>query len=407
MKLSGKIILASAGLIGLMALAPSASAKSKPVEKATEIISTLKQQYAPDKRQARFNIEAVEAKKGKKIILKGVTTEKAGKEALDSALAANKIKVEADSVTVYPDDKWGQVRISVACFRYGPDHAAEMATQGIMGTPIRLLEYDKGDGFWLAQTPDGYISYVVDNSIVTKTPEEIEKWKSSPRVIVTNPYQTRIYISPEAKGLREVVSDVINGCILELKSEQPVNGRYNVVIPDGREGWIDTSDVTDINTWANQPFDADVILDQAYSMEGTPYLWGGMSPKTLDCSGLAKVSYFADGIILMRDASQQATTGTRIEAENWRDCKAGDLLFFGNKKTGRVTHVAIYDGDGNYVHSSGRVKRNSVDPESESYLTTPFLHAVRINGNQGTRGIIPAKDHSWYFKQNYATVLPK
>ena len=156
--------------------------------------------------------------------------------------------------------------------------------------------------------------------------------------------------------------------------------------------------MTPIEEWAAQEFNPETILDIAYSMEGTPYLWGGTSVKSLDCSGLAKTSYLANGLILMRDASQQALTGTRIEPENWRDCQAGDLLFFGTRN-GRVTHVAIYDHDGSYVHSSGRVKRNSVDPESDSYLSTPFLHAVRINGNQGTRGITRAAQHPWYFNK--------
>lgn len=100
---------------------------------------------------------------------------------------------------------------------------------------------------------------------------------------------------------------------------------------------------------------------------------------------------------MRRDASQQALTGSRIEAANWRECRAGDLLFFGNADTRRVTHVAIYDHDGNYVHSSGRVKRNSVDPASDMYLTTPFLHAVRIHGHEGSDGITRAAGHPWYF----------
>ncbi len=149
---------------------------------------------------------------------------------------------------------------------------------------------------------------------------------------------------------------------------------------------------------ADQTFDAGKILTMAYSMEGQPYLWGGTSTKSLDCSGLSKVSYLSNGIMLMRDASQQARTGTRIEATDWRSCKPGDLLFFGNPDTGKVTHVAIYDHDGNYVHSSGRVKRNSVDPQSAAYLTTPFLHAVRIQGNEGSTGITRVIDHPWYFK---------
>ncbi len=172
---------------------------------------------------------------------------------------------------------------------------------------------------------------------------------------------------------------------------------YKVRLPDGREGYAKAESLTPVKDWAAQQFDPQLILAVASSMEGTPYLWGGTSTKALDCSGLAKVSYLANGIILMRDASQQAVTGTRIEAKNWRDCRAGDLLFFGNAKTGRVTHVAIYDHDGRYIHSSGRVKRNSVDPESPEYLTTPFLHAVRIAGNEGTPGITPVKDHPWFF----------
>ena len=132
-------------------------------------------------------------------------------------------------------------------------------------------------------------------------------------------------------------------------------------------------------------------------MMGSPYFWGGTSVKNLDCSGLSKVSYLANGIILRRDASQQALTGTRLSARDWRNYKPGDLLFFGNKKTGKVTHVAIYDRDGYYVHSSGLVRRNSVDPFSPDYLRDDFLHAVRIHGNEGTDGITYVRDHPWYF----------
>ena len=181
---------------------------------------------------------------------------------------------------------------------------------------------------------------------------------------------------------------------------QLVGTRSEVVLPDGRKAWVDNDDIADFEQWSQQPFSSRQILDMAYSMMGAPYLWGGTSTKMLDCSGLAKVAYFSNGIILMRDASQQATTGTRIEAANWRSYQAGDLLFFGNAKTRRVTHVAIYDTDGFYVHSSGRVKHNSIDPKSDDYLSTPFLHAVRIAGNEGSRGISRVASHPWYFNVN-------
>jgi len=358
------------------------------------IIDNVKKEYAPDSRQSVFDVTAKKSKNGI-VVVSGKISDPAAKEALRNRLMLSAI-ANVDSTKLLPQDRWAQPRISVACMRTKPGHASEMATQALMGMPVRLLEKD-GD-WWRAQTPDGYIGYVVDNSLAEKTAEEMSAWRKAPRLVVTTPYQTRAYISPEATGVREVVTDLVSGNIVEGSLAAPVNGRVEITLPDGRKGWADISAFTEIGQWAAQDFNPDVILDMAYSMEGTPYLWGGTSAKTLDCSGLAKVSYLANGIILMRDASQQAKTGTRIEARDWRTCQPGDLLFFGNAKTGRVTHVAIYDSDGNYVHSSGRVKRNSVDPESDAYLTTPFLHAVRIAGNEGSKGITLARNHPWYFQ---------
>ena len=132
-------------------------------------------------------------------------------------------------------------------------------------------------------------------------------------------------------------------------------------------------------------------------MMGSTYTWGGMSPKGLDCSGLTKTCYFAIGIIIQRDASQQVLYGQKIAPKDWKEARPGDLLYFGTK-SGRVTHTAIYEKDGYYIHSSGRVKRNSVDPDNATYLTTPFLSINRIDGMVGTPGIVAAKEHKWYFK---------
>ena len=76
--------------------------------------------------------------------------------------------------------------------------------------------------------------------------------------------------------------------------------------------------------------------------------------------------------------------------------RTGDLLFFGTR-SGRVTHVAIYLDNGKYIHCSGRVKINSVDPEADDYLSTPFLSISRIDGQIGTKGITTVREHPWYF----------
>ena len=71
------------------------------------------------------------------------------------------------------------------------------------------------------------------------------------------------------------------------------------------------------------------------------------------------------------------------------------ILFFGNKKTGRVTHVGMYLRDGKYIHCSGRVKINSLDTSAPDYLYSP-LSISRIRGQVGTRGITSVAAHPWY-----------
>ena len=388
-----KLATAFAALVMLSAY--TANAEVSDFSRCVSEVSRVKNTFAPDKRQVLYNVDVRQGSDGK-LVLDGVVSEQWIADTLAHALDNGKIDY-ANSIYVYPSDQWALPRISVACLRTRRGHDAEMASQALMGMPLRVLETI---GDWLhVQTPDGYIAWVTDSSVVPMNGEQMDAWRKSERVVVTTPWQTHAYNSPTAKGVREIVTDLVLGNIVSLTGAKAQKGRVEIVLPDGRKGWVDKTDITPIDEWASQEFNPDLILDIAYSMEGTPYLWGGTSVKTLDCSGLAKTSYLANGLILMRDASQQALTGTRIEAADWRDCKAGDLLFFGNAKTGRVTHVAIYDHDGNYVHSSGRVKRNSVDPQSESYLSTPFLHAVRINGNQGSAGITRAIDHPWYFEK--------
>lgn len=382
-------------LLGLAAfMTVTGLAKTGKALQVEDIVSRVGKSYAPDKRQAVYDVTPVFGPDSA-LALTGYISDTSTHAALFAELNENGIKA-ADYITVFPDTVWAVPRISVACIRTKPGHDAEMATQAIMGQPLRILD-NKGS-WYRVQTPDGYIGWVINTSIAHKTDAQMAQWRKAPRLVVTSPYQTRVWADKTTTSPRNVVSDLVLGNILE-GDFNPKQKRIHVTLPDGRTGWVDTRDVTPVETWASQEFNPDLILDTAYSMEGTPYLWGGTSVKSLDCSGLAKVSYLANGIILMRDASQQALTGKRIEATDWPQCQAGDLLFFGNAKTGRVTHVAIYDHDGNYVHSSGRVKRNSVNPEAEGYLTTPFLNAVRINGNIGTPGITYVREHPWYFEK--------
>jgi cell wall-associated NlpC family hydrolase len=81
-----------------------------------------------------------------------------------------------------------------------------------------------------------------------------------------------------------------------------------------------------------------------------------------------------NGLIIPRDASQQILAGKDVDPDLSLDSLIkGDLMFFGKKATDstrqKVTHVAIWLGNeqGEFIHSSGRVKIGSIDPNSPNY----------------------------------------
>lgn len=117
------------------------------------------------------------------------------------------------------------------------------------------------------------------------------------------------------------------------------------------------------------------LNEQLAHWHGTPYRYGGMSRRGVDCSGFVALTFsqrFA--LQLPRETRAQAEYGTRIDRE---DLLPGDLLFF---KTGRGDNglqVGIYDSDNQFIHASTSrgVIRSSLDNE---YWRDTFWQARRI-----------------------------
>lgn len=288
---------------------------------------------------------------------------------------------------------WAQVRIPVACIRDGKSHASEMTSQVIMGTPLVILE---DDAEWIRiQAPDGYEGYINISGLSRKTDAEMDVWRSSARLTAISRPEIKVYSSPTSKSPRDVITELVMSSIVEGRLS---GGEMSeIVLPDGRRGYVESKALLPIEEWAGRPLNMDSVLETAYWLKGTPYLWGACSTKSVDCSGLVRVTYFDRGILTLRDARQQIEIGSHISPDDLAALHKGDLLFFSNTPDGRISHVAIYDCDGKYIHSSGLVKTNRMTSDDPDFSKRCYRGASRIKGMEDTEGIMRVLHHPWYF----------
>ncbi len=366
------------------------------IGKFEDIYKGVKAVHAPDGRSKTFEVKL--EKEGDAYVLRGATTEQVAKDSLLQALKSANLQA-ADSIKMLPDAKlgaeiYGVTTQSVVNFRTSGKYSAESATQAMMGTPVKVLE--KKGGWTRAITPEGYISWVTSGSIEYMDEAEFNRYMEAKKVVVTDKYVT-LYEEPNEKSL--MVSDAVWGNILLDLGNSGLFWK-KVSIADGREAYVKKSAVEDFGKWmdSRNPT-AENIIATAKQFIGVPYMWGGTSIKAVDCSGFTKSTYFLNGLVLARDASQQCYTGDDVDitkyvndstytVEALENLKKGDLIFFGKKATPekkeRITHVGIYIENGIFIHSATKVRINSLIPTDANYYTGSknLVRAQRIIGNQ-------------------------
>ena len=286
------------------------------------------------------------------------------------------LMVALSALTVTAQE-YGVVDISVCNLRATPDYDAEMVSQALLGTPVHILQITDKNNWPQVQTPDTYTGWVHKDAITLLSFEEYHAWNAAPKIVVT---ALTGVVCAEPSPRSATVSDVVAGDRLKDLGRK---GRfYRVGFPDGRVGYLDKKLGQPEAAWrASLDQSVDAILASALTMNGFPYLWAGMSPKGMDCSGFVRTVLFMHDIIIPRDSGPQSRTGVRIYG--LEDLQPGDLVFFGRKDTAapKVSHVGFYLGEGRFIHSLGLVKIASLrpeDPDYDAYNAGRYLFGGRV-----------------------------
>jgi len=120
----------------------------------------------------------------------------------------------------------------------------------------------------------------------------------------------------------------------------------------------------------------DEVIARALSYLGTPYRWGGNGPSSFDCSGFVIYVLRPFGVTLPRRSRDMASSGTHV---NRSDVIPGDLLFFATAGGRTVSHVGLYIGGGQFIHSSSsRTGGVIISNLNSDYFNRTFVTARRV-----------------------------
>ena len=119
------------------------------------------------------------------------------------------------------------------------------------------------------------------------------------------------------------------------------------------------------------------VIEASKKYEGTPYHYGGMTSKGLDCSGFICLTFKdALGVALPRSASGLYSWAERTTVDK---AQPGDFLFFKTDRSGKITHVGLYLGERRFIHAASSGKDTGVIYSSlnEKYWAKAYVGAGR------------------------------
>ena len=244
-------------------------------------------------------------------------------------------------------------RCPVAPVREEPSHAAEQATQLLLGEVCEVVERRSG---WIKirSTVDGQVGWVTSSmlgSISQATVRQLAEHRET--------HGEAVVATPMA-----VATSTQTGQQLMLtigtRLPQYANGTFQLL---DQQYLIDSACVYQTKRADGTKVTGQDLVRVARSLMNVPYLWGGKNIMGYDCSGFTQTVYSVFGINLLRNAREQVTQGQTVKS--LAEAQPGDLVFFDHAdrdpKATRISHVGMLISQTEVIHCAGYVHINKID----------------------------------------------
>jgi cell wall-associated NlpC family hydrolase len=170
-----------------------------------------------------------------------------------------------------------------------------------------------------------------------------------------------------------------------LRVLDPMNKYWTKVSVNGKVGYVSDNYIrqASVSTASDKPAavqsstKADRIIQHAKNLRGiTRYEFGeNQAPYKLDCSSFTKYVFGKEGISLRWGTRYQKNTGNYVSKAS---LKKGDLVFFWTSSKGKINHVGIYIGNGQFIHNSPSADGVNISSLNSGYWKDHYVSARRV-----------------------------